>query len=108
MPPSDSAILRSGNLWKTGESSSSAVALIEFRPKSEIATVKLVVIASGDACGEPPEPKCSDRGRPASDGAGSSGKVIDFAPFAAVRLISATVCSTFQYGTIISGICRSG
>src|ERR1700677_3362798 len=114
MPPSDSAILRSGNLWKTGDSSSSAVALIEFRPKSEIATVKLVVIASGEAWGEPPEPKCSDSGRFASvaaantgsqcevcqDGrpmrSGSSGKVTDFAPFAAVRLISATVCSTFQ------------
>src|ERR1700742_4459391 len=126
MPPSESAILRSGNLWNTGDSSSSAVALIEFRPNSEIATVKLVVIASGEACGEPPEPKCSDSGTFASTAAantgsqwsvcqdgrpmrsGSSGNVMDFAPLAAVRLISATVCSMFQYGTIISGIWRSG
>src|SRR3984957_2336880 len=126
MPPSDSATLRLGNLWKTGDSSSSAVVLIEFRPNSEIAMVKLLVIASGEACGAPPEPKCSDSGRFVSSAAastgsqcevcqdgrpmrsGSSGKVMDLAPCAAVRLISATVCSTFQYGTIISGICRSG
>ena len=122
IPPSDSATLRFGCLWKTGESSSSTVADIELRPNSEMATVKFVVIASGEACGLPPDPKCSESGRSwaaaaASTGSqwslchdgrsrrsGSSGKVTLLAPLAAVRSISATVCSTFQYGTITSGI----
>src|SRR5690606_4799600 len=126
MPPSDRAIFRFGNLWNTGDSSNSAVADMEFRPNSEIATVKFVEPPSGDTFGAPPEPKCSEIGMSVSWAAASSGsqwsvcqegkpsrcgssmKVNDFAPFAAVRYTSATDASTSHHGTMTSGIWRSG
>src|SRR5580704_3386450 len=64
MPPSDSATLRRGKRWNTGESNRSAVVYMELQPNNEMLTANG---ASGEVAGAFPDvPKCMHSGMSAS------------------------------------------
>ena len=108
MPPSDSATLRFGNLWKTGEISRSTVAHLRVhaeqrdgrrrtcavrrdgrrRRRSRSAGDSGMLGLLGGARGTGPSGRCGTTAGRA--GAGASGKETALAPLAAVRSISAT------------------
>ena len=124
IPPSDNATRRSGKRTNTPDSSRSAASPIELQASNVYRT------ESGQSSDvpvvRPDVPKCMHSGTPVSSaaantgshcrlcqlgrpsGAGFSGKLTAFAPFAAQRFNSSTAAETSHSGRITSEICRSG